>query len=224
MNTKLQERIQSYTLFDELKSEFAFDASSLKQLVKDLVELEEAGVIVQVKEGYDIAANQNVYTGTLSINKKGYGFVFVDSFEEDVFIPEKELHSSLDGDEVLIQLMMEDGVRVSAKFLKTLKRPNPVLVGMVKGNLVIPDIGSVSKVRLTNKANAHDGDKVQVLITNVYQHRFEGHIINVLGPADAPGMDITSIAARYQFPLAFHDAALAEANQANMNDQTCERF
>jgi len=223
MNTLLQERIQSYTSLDELKLEFAFDASSLKQLVKDLVELEEAGVIVQVEEGYDIAANQNVYTGTLSINKKGYGFVFVDSFEDDVFIPEKELHSSLDGDEVIIQLVMEDGVRVAAKFLKTLKRPNPILVGMVKGSHVIPDIGSVNKIRLTSKANAHDGDKVQVLITNVYQHRFEGHIINVLGPADAPGMDITSIAARYQFPLAFNEAALVEANQATMNDQTTRR-
>jgi ribonuclease R len=223
MNTSLKERIQSYTPFDELKQEFAFDASSLKQLIKDLVELEDAGLIVQVKDGYDIASNQNVYAGTLQINRKGYGFVFVDAFEEDVFIPEKELHSSLDGDEILIQLVMEDNVRVAAKFLKTLKRPNPVIVGLVKGNHVIPDIGVVSRVRLTSKEHAKDGDKVQVLITNVYQHRFEGHIIHILGPSDAPGMDITSVAARYQFPLAFDPAAVDEANAAVMNDTSPRR-
>lgn len=219
MNETLRDRIQSYTPLDELKQEFAFDAAGLRQLVKDLLELEELGLIVQVQEGYDNAANQNIYSGTLSINRKGYGFVLVDAFDEDVFVPEKELHSSLDGDEVLIQLVMEDNVRIAAKFLKTLKRPNPIVVGVVKGAYVIPDIGVVSRIRLTSKDQATDGDKVQVLITNVYQHRFEGHIVHVLGPADAIGMDITSVAVRYQFPLTFPAAAVAEANQATMNAQ-----
>jgi ribonuclease R len=188
-------------------------------LIKDLVELEDAGVIVQVNDGYDIAKNQNVYSGTLTINKKGYGFVYIETFDDEVFLPERELHTSLDRDEVLVQLVMEEGVRLAAKFIKTLKRPHPVVVGVVQGRFVIPDVGVVPRVKLTKMDHAKDNLKVQVLITNVYNHRFEGHIIDVIGDQDAIGMDITSTAVRFNFPLQHSPEALAQASAAVMSDQ-----
>ena len=219
MNEQLRRKITDYTTLEELKQEFVFDAESLKTLIKDLVELEDAGIIVQVNDGYDIAANQNVYAGTLSINKKGFGFVYIESFDDEVFIPERELHASLDRDEVLVQLVMEEGVRLAAKFIKTLKRPHPVVVGVVQGRFVIPDVGVIPRIKLTKMDHAKDNLKVQVLITNVYSHRFEGHITEVIGEQDAIGMDITSTAVRFNFPLHHSKEAIDQANAARMSDQ-----
>jgi ribonuclease R len=223
MNEQLLHIIQDYIPLEDLKKRFAFDAQSLKTLVKELVELEEAGLIVQVQDGYDLAKNQNVYAGTLSINKKGYGFVYIESFDDDVFIPERELHASLDRDEVLVKLKMEDNVRLAASFIKTLKRPHPIVIGVVKGKFVVPDMGVIPRVRLTKMNLAKENAKVQVLITNVYAHRFEGHIIEVLGDNDDPGMDITSTAVRYQFPLVHSAEAVQQANAATMHHQAQRR-
>lgn len=121
MNKKLYDYIDQFKSADELKAKFISSAMDYKALFKDLNELEELGLITQLHRGYDRVENQNIHRGTLSLTSKGYGFVYIEAIDDEVFIPEKELHSSLDQDEIVVQLIVEHDARISAKFVKTLK-------------------------------------------------------------------------------------------------------
>ena len=58
-------------------------------------------------------------------------------------------------------------------------------------------------------------DKVVVRV-DPWEHRHlnpEGAIIEVLGPAKEPGVDILSIIRKHDLPVAFPDAVLKEADQ-----------
>lgn len=57
------------------------------QLVKLMNNLEESGKIVRNKYNHYYLPNQfGMILGTLTINKKGFGFVAVDGQEKDIFI------------------------------------------------------------------------------------------------------------------------------------------
>lgn len=218
MNKKLYDYIDQFKSADELKAKFISSAMDYKALFKDLNELEELGLITQIHRGYDRVENQNIHRGTLSLTSKGYGFVYIEAIDDEVFIPEKELHSSLDQDEIVVQLIVEHDARISAKFVKTLKRPSPYVVGTVRGAFVYPDIQTIRKVKITDPQKQQDNIKVVVMITNVYQHRFEGKVIEVLGDANAPGMDITSYIVSHRFSLNFPDEVEAQANALTMKE------
>ena len=64
-----------------------FSSENFVKLVKIMNELEEAGKVIRNKYNHYYLPNQfGMVLGTLTINKKGYGFINPDGEEKDVFV------------------------------------------------------------------------------------------------------------------------------------------
>ncbi|HPB31944.1 MAG TPA: hypothetical protein PLB62_10855, partial [Candidatus Sumerlaeota bacterium] len=100
------------------------DRSRRRQVKKSLDELETEGKIHRYKGGrWGQFQLSNVLTGTVSIARKGYGFLrpdpVADSSENsvappDVFLPQKDLGGAMNGDRVSVRVTRreeQDGPR-----------------------------------------------------------------------------------------------------------------
>ena len=91
-------------------------ADSFRELIKVLVELEQAGLVERTKtDRYQRkVSNKNLSSklirGTLSQNKKGFAFLRPENEElEDIFIPPTKINRALDGDTVIVELQKSRG-------------------------------------------------------------------------------------------------------------------
>lgn len=104
------------------------------QLVKLMNNLEESGKIVRNKYNHYYLPNQfGMVLGTLTINKKGFGFVAVDGQEKDVFISPDNLKDAFNKDIVLVEINpIGDPEKPEGKILRVIKRGQTKLVGEIK--------------------------------------------------------------------------------------------
>jgi ribonuclease R len=105
--------------------------------------------------------------------------------------------------------------------IKILERANTTIVGTLQSSkkffYVIPDDPRLQNNIYVKTApkGAHVGDKVVVKFEDWESRHVnpEGEIIEVLGPASAPGVDMLSIIRKYQLPLAFPESTEREAER-----------
>ncbi|MDD8049362.1 MAG: ribonuclease R [Thomasclavelia sp.] len=180
-------------------------------LVKELNSLESEGIIVRSKHNhYFLPSQNNMVVGTLSINKKGFGFVSVEGRENDVFISNRNLKDAFNSDEVLVELLnKQEGKNDEGTIVRVIKRGQTKIVGEVtKGKrdlLVIPDDPKFKKMIVVDKAHAHGampGHKVVVAIKS-YKPFIKGDIETIIGHKLDPGVDIASVVHEYQAPIDF---------------------
>ena len=123
----------------------------------------------------------------------------------------------------LLKQLEEAGERpVEGRVLKILERRNARIVGTYHRNgkyaYVKPDdalLPDTIDVPGDDSIRASAGDKVLVTIDEwpARSQHPRGRILETLGPAGAPGMDILSIIHRYQLPLEFPEPVLREAER-----------
>lgn len=154
---------------------------------------------LKVSKNYDV-------TGILQGHLKGFGFVIPDDalFEQDIFIASQCLNGALDQDHVGVKLLspLEKGKRPEGEVISILKRGHSQIVGRFEHHktygFVIADNDRLCKdifIPERHMLNAESGDKVVVKIT-VWpdgNKKPEGKIIEVLGKATDPGIDVLSI-------------------------------
>jgi ribonuclease R len=127
------------------------------------------------------------------------------------------------GDKVVVRLMHEGREQRSkareGRVIKILERANSTIVGTLQSSKkffhVIPDDPRIQQniyVKVPPKP-ARVGDKVVVKMEDWETRHVspEGEIIEVLGPAHAPGIDMLSIIRKYQLPMAFPESTESEA-------------
>ncbi len=104
------------------------------KLVKLMNELEETGVVVRNKYNHYYLPNQfGMVLGTLTINKKGFGFVAVEDQEKDIFIAPDSLKDAFNKDIVLVEINKYSEVeRPEGKIIRVIKRGQTKLVGEIK--------------------------------------------------------------------------------------------
>lgn len=97
-------------------------------------ELEETGQVVRNKYNHYYLPNQfGMVLGTLTINKKGFGFVVVEDQEKDVFIAPDSLKDAFNKDLVLVEINQHSDVeRPEGKVIRVIKRGQTKLVGEIK--------------------------------------------------------------------------------------------
>lgn len=158
--------------------------------------------------------------GILSINKFGFGFVNVDDENiEDIFISKLDLGTALDRDKVRVKIIKEktDTQKAEGRIIDVLERNKSILVGVfekVKNyGFVILD-GKNSKdvfIPTENINSAKNGDKVVVEIQffNKKDKNPTGKIVEVLGKSTDFGIEILSIAKKYEMPDEFSENVLS---------------
>ncbi len=128
----------------------------------------------------------NYLTGTVRINERGYGFLTVEGFNSDFFIPAKKMGNAFNGDTVICKLVGgEKGDEVEV--VKILKRGITKLCGTFyndgKVDFVRPDDkGYIYDVILYHTMGANFGDKVLVEITDFPKNANpKGKVVQILG-------------------------------------------
>src|SRR5216117_214164 len=212
-------------------------ASERVDLRKTLRQLERAGEIARIRKNrYVLPAEADLVTGKLSLHPVGYGFLMPEKpGEPDVFIAAENVGTAMHGDRVVARVSPEPPStrikgRREGRVIRILERAHDTIVGTLQRSrnfyYVVPDdprfvhdiyvrpIAAVQEDRRSETA-ATVGDKVVVRLDD-WQSRHvnpEGEIIEVLGPASAPGVDVLSIIRKYHLPTEFPSDVLEQAER-----------
>ena len=212
-------------------------------LRKTLRELESAGQIARIRRNrYVLPAEADLVAGKLSIHQAGYGFLMPEAAgEPDIFIAAENIGTAMHGDRVIARISRDEPYarikgRREGRVIRILERAHDTIVGTLQRSqnfyYVVPDDprfqhdiyvrsnacsqGPASRRGDTgHRPVATVGDKV-VLRLDAWESRHvnpEGEIIEVLGPASAPGIDMLSIIRKYHLPAEFPKDVLDQADQ-----------
>lgn len=157
--------------------------------------------------------------GFLQLKGK-FGFVLSeDPKAGDVMVQGESLKLAMNGDRVRAQVMsLPTAERRSGDIVQVLTRAHETVVGAFRrlGNLpvVVPDDeGAMVHLADLQSFVPHVGDIVTARIRTwpTAKEAATGVLTEVLGPRDAPGVDLQSLIRKYELPDAFSPAVSAEA-------------
>jgi ribonuclease R len=231
----------------EIARKFGVSGRARVALRKTLRDLERAGEIARIrKDRYVLPAEADLITGKLSLHPAGYGFLTSEKpGEPDVFIAAENVGTAMHGDRVVARISPESPSgrikgRREGRVIRILERAHDTVVGTLQRSrsfyYVVPDDPRfVHDIYVRSDSSSHDaadgavengrrpvatiGDKVVVRLDD-WQSRHvnpEGEIIEVLGPASAPGIDVLSIIRKYHLPTEFPADVLEQAESIPEN-------
>ncbi|MBA3543657.1 MAG: ribonuclease R [Chthoniobacterales bacterium] len=214
-----------------LKSE---TRSDLKQSLRDL---EHAGEIARIRKNrYILPAEADLVTGKLQIHQAGFGFLSREGAagQGDIFIAAENTGTAMNGDRVVARITRDANYararsgsnRPEGRVIRILERAHDTIVGTLQQTrnffYVVPD-----DPRLVHNVYVQPrplpgaprppqpADKVVVRL-ETWESRHvnpEGEIIELLGRATDPGVDMLSIIRKNNLPIEFPPAVLTEADQ-----------
>ena len=186
--------------------------STLSKLIKDLK------IRFTNKGKYAKFDDKSQKIGVFAANKRGFGFVIVDGEDKDYHVSYENVNGAIDGDEVVIKVIDES--KHEAAVVRVNKRNlNNLLVGELykkddKNFLKLDDdkLNIIVEISSDDLEGAVPGHKIVVKIENkiTKSNYYQGKVIRILGHKDDPGVDILSIAARYQINDVFPDEVIEE--------------
>ena len=200
-----------------------------------LRELEHSGEIARIRKNrYVLPAEADLVTGTLSINQAGFAFLDTDKpGQTNVFVAAENIGTGMHGDRVVVRISRDKPPRrgkdrhvlPDGRVIRILERARDTIVGTLQDSknfyyVVADDPRFVHNVYVQvpprtklPKAPVR-GDKVVVRL-EPWESRHvnpEGDIIEVLGPASAPGVDMLSIIRKFDLPTEFPSSVLDEVS------------
>jgi ribonuclease R len=194
-------------------------------LQQALRRLERNGQIIRTKGNrYILSREADLVPGIIRVNRQGKGFLDPeDSTLPEMVIPESATGTALNGDRVLARRHVgrgkEDG---TGAVVRILQRKRSQIVGTLQRSkqflFVIPDDPRIPHDIYVPTPQGTDrpasiGDKV-VVEMHAWESRHtnpEGQIVEVLGPPDAEGVDMSSVLRHYSLPVQFPKKVLQEA-------------
>ena len=195
-----------------------------KDLEEVLNELVASGKVGISKKGKYARSEVFAQTGIFSAHHRGFGFVTIEGRDGDLFVPPDDTGDAMDGDTV--QVIIDEngrGGRTEARVLKVLKHANETLIGTFEKNksfgFVIPDNPRITMdifIPQGKENGAVSGHKVVVRL-DTYATRNknpEGHVQEILGHINDPGVDILSIVRAYGLPEEFPEDVMEEVSHA----------
>ena len=195
---------------------------SYNDFVSMLNELEEEYKIVKNRKGKLRLCDEEVFEGTYRKNSKGFGFVKVDSIDEEIYISRENSLNSLNEDIVFVKLTCdkERGKSPEGKIVKIKKHGKNTVVGTFQNNknfaFVVPDdksFGTDIFISKNNFGKARNNHKVLVEILKYPEKgkNAEGKVIEVIGGVNEAGVDMLSLIKEYNLPSVFPEQVVEEA-------------
>src|SRR6059036_2547251 len=217
----------------DIARELGLTGTQQNALRKTLRELERAGAIARIRKNrYVLPAEADLVAGKLSIHQAGYGFLIPETpGQPDIFIAAENIGTAMHGDRVVARISRDAPYgrikgRREGRVIRILERAHDTVVGTLQRSrnfyYVVPDdprfvqdiyVSPDRDQRVGTSASV--GDKVVVRL-DAWESRHvnpEGEIIEVLGPATAPGIDMLSIIRKYHLPAEFPKDVLDQAER-----------
>jgi ribonuclease R len=189
-----------------------------------LDELVRAGLASAKGGRYHRKHGHGVLIGTVRGTRSGHAFVVPDDEREraqgDVYVGEESLGSALHSDTVIVRVTRSGARGRSGAVQAVLDRANRTVVGRfirLKSECLVSPIEEKFlyeiSVAPSETLAASDGDIVNVEITRppIAGRLPRGRVIEVLGPADTPGIDLEIIIRKHHLPNIFPDSVVGEA-------------
>lgn len=199
----------------ELMKEFDVEFGEYQIFQEILDSLEQEGKIHKTKkERYGVPERLNLAVGVLQGNPRGFAFLIPDAEDaEDVYISLEKMNGAMHQDRVKVRLLKSSYLdKAEGEVVQILKRAHKTIVGRVEKArrviFVIPDEKRIFHyifIADDNKMSIKEGDKVLVKITK-WPHKKrgpEGKIVEILGDASTPGIDMISLMHRLNLPREF---------------------
>ncbi len=207
------------------------DRGALRNL---LANMERDGELARIrKDRYVIPQEADLFTGVIQFHASGTAHVLAEKTGEgDLFIAPENTWTAMHGDRVVARMVREKpsfdqpgrqprAARQEGRVIRVLERVNETIVGTLQKtrnfffvvaddprfvhNLYVPEPKPPLKVRI--------GDKVVAKLDSWETRHVnpEGHVVEVLGAADAPGVDMLSIIRKHRLPGPFPTEVEREA-------------
>src|SRR5215475_766054 len=202
---------------------------------RTLKELERGGDIARIRKNrYVLPSEADLDTGKLSIHQAGFGFLVPEkSGAADIFIAAENTGTAMNGDRVVARINRDipqrrakDRHRAEGRVIRILERARDTIVGTLQQSknfyYVVPDDPRLVHHVYVQVPPRQKLPKIPTLGYKVvfrledWQSRHgnpEGEIVEVLGRADAPGVDMLSIIRKYGLPTEFPKSVTDEANR-----------
>ena len=202
---------------------------------KGIVEADERGRFTYARKkekrapgGKSPARASGRSTGTLSVNRRGFGFVTVEGEDQDIYIPPKYLHTALHGDVVEVVRFAgradrgrrSEDERPEGEVVAIIERTLATLTGRLEAGrssyFVVPDNERIARdiyVAREDTLGAKPGDKVVVRLMEWTDEHLnpEGTVTEVLGPSGDARVEVLSVARTFDLPDHFPPEVEKEA-------------
>ena len=221
----------------ELSKSLQIPVNERSKFGRVLSELEALGKITRIrKDRYVLPQEADLMVGVLQVNPDGFGYLLNETGDGlgDLYISAENQGTAMHKDRVVARIIRDRALpdrgrrgraNREGRVIKILERANRTIVGTLQRSknfyYVVPDEPAlVHDIYVT----VHPGpvprmpevnDKVVVRL-EPWEHRHlnpEGDIVEVLGSAKQPGVDILSIIRKHDLPVAFPGAVLEEADR-----------
>jgi ribonuclease R len=207
----------------DLQSAFDLSAGERKVLSRHLKQLERDGVLTCGKGGYTLASRGRRLVGSIALHRDGYAFVTPDGADgsDNLFVPARFVRPAMHGDRVLVSIERGPrGGRPEGHVIRVLERAHATLLGrfeivhdVARVVPVDPELRESFLVPLGGGGGARNGEVVMARI-ETYPARAQAataRVIEVLGAADDPTVEIRVAAERFGLPFTFPPEVLASA-------------
>ncbi len=185
--------------------------------------LENEGKIIKTKKKrYNLPENVGIVIGKFQGNERGYGFVISDDETiADVFIPAEYTANAMNNDRVLARMTRKNigGPNSEGEVIRILQRHNREIIGLFEHNnnfgFLIPDDRKIDTDIFISKDNFNGAKAGQKVIVEVIKwptgrRNPEGKVLEVLGYANEPGVDILSIIKQFKISEEFPEKVIKQ--------------
>ncbi|HZX36214.1 MAG TPA: ribonuclease R [Thermodesulfobacteriota bacterium] len=198
------------------------DNDAFKRVIRELL---ADGEIVKIRgDRYGLPSKMNLVTGVISCHQDGYGFVCPEGEGADVYVGRGKMKGAMHNDKVVVRVEgVKSGGKREGSIIRIVARANKTLVGKFRAprSKGAPASVSPSDEKITTSImipegqslGAKEGDIVEAEIT-AWPYGNEpavGKILEVLGRADDPDVEIEVIAKKYRLPRRFPPEVALEA-------------
>lgn len=168
---------------------------------------------------------QQSFRGLVEVTRSGMAFVIVEGLTKDILVKQKNLNTALDGDEVLVNVIKQQGKtmgRMEGVVTDILKRKKTEFTGTLEVNkgfaFLVPEKGAfVPDIYIPANAlgQAKTGDKavVRIVAWGEKTRKPVGEIVEILDASDTNDLAMKEILVESGFPLNFPDEVMTELTQ-----------
>ncbi len=190
------------------------DTTTRNLIIKRLKKLQLEEKIEEIERGkYIIKSSRNYYTGIADVTSRGQAYIIVEELEEDIFIHNKNLNHTLNGDTVEVYVFKRrKGGKQEGEITKIIQRKRTEFVGVIQiqerfAFVVSSDAKMYTDIFIPkgNINEAKNGEKVLVSLEDWPEKADSpyGKVIKVLGKPGDHNTEIHSILAQYGLPYEF---------------------
>jgi len=211
----------------EIAAAFGATSRQKKEIYQLLHDMVRQGELKGMRGGkFVLPKLKKTVEGELRLLRNGAGIVSSKEGGHEVRVPERALYGAMHGDLVEVSVEGARGHRPEGRVIRVVKRLKNDLVGLYQQKegkeFVIPVSGeTASLIQITGKRP--EGLKPnQIVVVHLAEisnqgRTLSGDIVEIIGDADDPGVDMRVIARRFGISTSFPPPVLALAQQVRQS-------